>query len=145
MQINYSGWKKDFGSFDVNVFVDETKTDYEIRFKNGEVWKQCECFEKITADWNNDGDVYSRFGAWFEVFNKAGQSLGREFFTPVEMVRAIVDKEAVVIGLDEPVLKKKTLEDHIIQSERRAEAQEIERNRKMAALGIRHPGEPWAR
>ena len=145
MKVNYSGWKKDFGSFDVDVFLDETKTNYEIQFKNGEVWKQRDGFESVTADWNNDGDIYSRFGAWFEVFNKAGQSLGREFFTAVEMVRVVVDGKAVVKGLTVPELKKKTLEDRIIQSERRSEAQEIERNRKMAALGIRHPGEPWAR
>lgn len=145
MKVNYSGWKKGFGSFDVNVFVDDAKTDYEICFKNGEVWKQREGFEKLTADWNHDGEVYSRFGAWFEVFNKVGQSLGREFFSQVEMVRAVVDNDAVITGLNVPVLQKKTLEERIVNSEKRALAQEVERNRKMSALGIRNPGEPWAK
>lgn len=145
MKVNYSGWKKEFGSFDVNVLLDEYKTDYEIQFINGEVWQQCDRFKNVKADWNNDGDVYSRFGAWFETYDKKGQYRGREFFGVVDMVRVVVDKEAVVPGLDIPPLKRVTLEDNIIRSERRAEAQEIERNRKMAALGIRHPGEPWVK
>lgn len=163
MIVEYSGWTASHGTFHCNVFVDENKKDYELHLKNGEVMKQSTEFHFSTHDWNNDGDIYTQFGAFFVHTDEQGGHNGGVFWTPEDMVFAIVeayekekdgrrifDHEVVKIpGLEIPPLDKRpTLEDHIRdleRGERRKEAQEIERNRKMHQLGIRGPDEPWAK
>lgn len=151
MYVNYSGWTEKRGSFSCNVFIDETRQDYVLVYGNGFVAKQTTPFQSETADWNNDGDVYTQFGAWFE--SPFG---GGTFFTPEEMVQAAADsleKERFynnevkeVQGVTIPFSEHRPrLEDQIRQSENRAMHQDAERNRKMDTLGIRCPGEPWAR
>ena len=151
MYVNYSGWNKKDGQFSYDVFIDENKQDYAIVYHDGFVSRQTSPFSPVTADWNHDGDVYTKFGAWFS--SRFGT--GNNFFTPEEIVLELVEnrskerfyghdiKEVVGITLPEP--SKPRLSDAILNSELRAMNQEAERNRKMKALGIRRPGEPWAR
>lgn len=153
MYVNHSGWNIETGPFNYNIYVDENKTDHEIHFQDGTIAKQVTPFESRTEDWNHDGDVYEQFGAWFQ---RPGENRST-FWTPEELVMSIIEtmeenrspygpKVAFVKGIDVPAKDKRpTLEDKILQSERRLEAQEIERNRRMEALGIRPPNEPWAR
>lgn len=158
MRIEHSGWSQEHGPFRYFIEIDENKTDYELRFKNGSIAKQDGPFHHATHDWNCDGDVYTQFGAIFQYFDKNGEPDGRCFWTPEDMVSALVDAQEKpesrlsggdvisIPGIEIPERSKRpNLEDTIIRSERRSEAQEIERNRKMAALGIRHPDEPWAK
>ena len=91
MQVEYCGWNEEKGAFHCYVFVDENKKDYEIHYKNGMVAKQSGPFEMKTADWNNDGDVYTQFGAWFSCIDKNGEPAGSDFWTPVDMVSVLVD------------------------------------------------------
>ena len=76
MNVIYSGWTEKHGSFHCNVFVDEKKTDYEIHFSNGRVMKQNSAFDVEVHDWNNDGDVYGQFGAWFQEVDENGRFCG---------------------------------------------------------------------
>lgn len=157
MYVEYSGWKKGFGQFCSEIYLDENKTDYEILYKSGMLAKQTSSFREVTHDWNNDGDIYTQFGAWFDYFDKDGRRIGAEFLTPETMIRGLIDgkeqpeyrKDDCIIdisGVEIPKLKRReTLDEQILKSERRYEMAEIERYRKMAALGIRHPNEPWAR
>ena len=151
MYVDYSGWTEKYGYFSCKVFIDETKQDYALVYGDGTVAKQSTPFTFVTADWNHDGDVYTQFGAWFDIESGSG-----EFYCVEDLVRAAADaseKERFynneikqVIGITIPPPEKRpTLEDQIQQSENRAMHQEAEKNRKMDALGIRRPGEPWVR
>ena len=95
MIIENSGWSQERGFFNDKYFVDETKTDYEIHWKNGKVCKQQTPFKTITADWNNDSDIYSEFGANFE----SQWGVGREWWTPQNLLSLILDGEAVIKGI----------------------------------------------
>lgn len=95
MIIEHSGWKMDKGFFCDKYFVDENKTDYEIKWKNGRVCKQLTPFHSVTADWNCDGDVYESFGANFE--NK--WSTGRDWITPQTIVNWMLEGEITVEGI----------------------------------------------
>ena len=155
MKVNYSGWTQKTGFFHHDIFVDENRTDYAVHFANGDVARQNGKFETRTEDWNHDGDVYSMFGAFFQYIHSDGSISYGDFFTPEDLVRFAVDaldpdasgpKVAYVEGIEIPKEPRQpSLNDRILQSEARAMHQECERNRKMASLGIRHPGEPWAR
>lgn len=158
MYVNHSGWSEKHGSFSYDIFIDEKKTDYEIHFKNGQVYKQSGEFEWVTADWNCDGDVYAQFGATFNIWDKDGEpTSSREFLTPQDMVFGLVDGlfgdhreyENVMVsipGINLPAPEKRpSIDEQIRRSEKRSMAQEIERNRKMNSLGIRPPGEPWVK
>ena len=151
MYVSYSGWTEKHGSFFSNIFIDEKRQDYALVYGNGFVAKQTTPFQSVTADWNNDGDVYTQFGAWFQ--SPFG---GNTFYTPEEMVQAAADSLAKerfysnevkeVRGVTIPLPEHRPrLEDRIRQTENRVMQQETERNRKMDALGVRRPGEPWAR
>lgn len=151
MYVNHSGWSQEYGSFNYNIFVDDKKTDYEIVYADGKTCKQASPFDYVTADWNCDNDVYTQFGAYFE-----GRYAGRNFWTVEELVSVCieaVDKEHLcgsdvkeVKGIVIPSKDKRpSLDESIRQSEQRLANQEAERNRKMDMLGIRRPGEPWAR
>ena len=153
MEVQYAGWSKKYGSFDCSIFVDENKEDHEIRFSNGHVLRQSSPFQMVTADWNHDGDVYTQFGAWFRD-SDTGRS---EFWAVVSLVRAAADlvREdyapygnhiVAVSGINVPLPKDRPpLEKRLRETEARALARDIERNRTMNFLGIRRPGEPWAR
>ena len=157
MQVEYSGWTQEHGSFHCDIFIDESRIDYELHYKSGVVARQKTPFEVVTADWNHDGDIYPQFGAWFESVLGSQITSGGSFWTPEDMVRAVADAndpntrqygDHVIAspGIEIPAPEKRaSLEDKILRSERRSEAQEIERNRRMNALGIRPPDEPWAR
>ena len=147
MYVNHSGWNTEYGSFSYNIFVDEKREDYEIHYKNGTVDKQDGPFQEVTADWNNDDDVYTQFGAWFREANGRGS-----FWTPEQLVQALVDSMegsshvSHIPGITLPARDKRpSLEDTIAQSERRAAAQDADRNRKMDMLGIRPPNDPWVK
>ena len=153
MYVNHSGWSQKYGSFNYNIYVDENKTDYELVYGDGSIAKQQSPFEYVTADWNHDGDVYTQFGAWF---GKPGGS-SSEFITPENMVSAILHARELtwtpygnelidVRGIEVPPPDKRpSLDDTLRKTELRALHQDIDCNRKMNALGIRPPGEPWAR
>ncbi len=158
MLVNHSGRNERYGPFSYNVFVDEKRTDYEVRFASGKTLKQRTPFENFTYDWNNDGDVYEQFGAFFDLYDQKGEFVQRwGFWTPEDMVFALIEgmdeykrqREDVVVSITGIQLpspdKRPGIDAQIRQSEQRAMAQEVERNRKMAALGIRGPGEPWAK
>lgn len=153
MYVNHSGWSEDIGSFSYDIYMDESKTDYEIHYADGSVDRQVTPFEAVTNDWNNDGDVYTMFGAYFE-----HDSTGwRQFMTPESMVMLLLasrfDPHRVngplateIPGIDIPDRDKRPkLEQTIQESERRAFHRDAERNRKMDMLGIRPPNEPWVR
>ena len=157
MKVNHSGWTEQSGAFDYDVFIDENKTDYELHYKNGMIARQSSPFQEETRDWNHDDDVYTQFGAWFSCYDPDGSFSGGSFWTPEDLVRAAVDcsdpakirygnQVIAVPGIEVPRPDQRPkLDTRIAQNERRAMAQDIERNRKMNALGIRPPNEPWAR
>ncbi len=157
MKVNHSGWNETQGFYNYDIDFDETRCDYEIHYKNGGISKQNGPFENHTADWNNDGDVYTQFCAFFDYYDADGSRNGGDAWTPVDLVTAALDAQDLtanrggysvikVVGVDiPPVHKRESLDERIIQSEKRAFHQEIELNQKMNALGIRPPGEPWAR
>lgn len=157
MQVEYSGWTAERGPFRHMIYVDENKKDYAIHFSSGTVARQSSAFENHTADWNNDGDVYTMFGAWFDYLDKDGSRNGGAFHTPEDLVRFAVEAAdpeqrsygtyaTKVEGIEfPPPDRRSSLNDRIAQSENRAMQQEAERNRKMDMLGVRRPGEPWAR
>lgn len=153
MYVNHSGWSAETGAFSYDIYIDENKKDYEIRYKDGSVDRQITPFEAVTNDWNNDGDVYTMFGAYFE-----HDSTGwRQFMTPENMVMLLLnsrfDPRSVcgplvteIPGIEIPDRDKRPkLEQTIQDSERRVLNRDAECNRKMDALGIRPSDEPWAR
>jgi hypothetical protein len=94
MIIENSGWSQQRGWFCDKYFIDETKTDHEIHWKNGKICKQ-ECpFQIVEADWNCDGDVYEEFGANFE-----GYYHGREWHTPHGLLDLMLEGEATIPGI----------------------------------------------
>ena len=157
MQVTHSGWNEKDGLFHYNIYINEAKTDYEIYYRNGMIAKQSTPFQEETHDWNHDGDVYSQFGAWFNCFEKDGSPAGSSFWTPESMVHVLIDamddtkqhygNEVLSIpGITLPERgKRPNLNDSIHRTEARSMAQDAERNRKMKMLGIRMPGEPWAK
>lgn len=100
--VNIAGWSKDLGAYNIDIPFDETREDYEVRFKDGSVSKQEGPFAEESHDWNNDGDIYPCYGAWFR-----GQDGRGEYLTPEIMVRLVMDSEAVVSGLDNPLASLK--------------------------------------
>ena len=96
MQLEHSGWSKDRGYFCDKYFFDETRTDHEIRWKDGKVCKQLMPFQIVEADWNCDGDVYEEFGA-----NFSGKYSGREWWTPQNLLSLVLDDAAEVPGIKE--------------------------------------------
>jgi len=163
VNVTYSGWTSEHGSFHCDIYIDENKTDYEIHFGDGSVMYQSTPFHSVTADWNHDDDIYTEFGAFFNHKNEKGEFTHGSFWTPAEMVRAVADaveklsegrqvysNEVIRIpGIEIPMPEKRpSLENHLRnleREERRKDYQDIERNRKMSSLGIRGPGEPWAK
>ncbi len=155
MLVNHSGWNIEHGYFNYNIFVDENKTDYEIRFKSGKFARQIKPFEELTMDWNHDGDTYALFGAYFRNYDRNGSPESVDFWTPEDMIRGLLgdsftyDKIISIPGIELPAPEKRynrpSLDEQIYSSEKRAMAQDIERNRKMNSLGYRPYNEPWAR
>ena len=96
--INVSGWRKGYGPYSLNLPFNEQRIDYEINFKDGTLYTQAGPFATETHDWNNDGDVYSQFGAWF--LSQDGRG---EFFTPVDMLRLVQENQAKIPGLSDPL------------------------------------------
>lgn len=153
MLVNHSGWSEDIGSYSYNVYIDENRTDYEIHYADSSTDRQITPFEAVTNDWNNDGDVYTMFGAYFE-----HDSTGwRQFMTPASMVMLLLDSRfdphrvsgllvTDIPGIEIPDRDKRPkLEQTIQDSERRALNKEAECNRKMDALGSCPPNKPWVR
>ena len=93
MKLEHSGWSQERGWYCDKYFIDETKTDHEIHWKDGRICKQLTPFEDVERDWNYDGDVYSEFGAMFE------GKYGREWWTPYHLLSLMVDDEANVPGI----------------------------------------------
>ena len=158
MWVEHSGWNIEHGAFNYKVLVDENRKDYELKFGDGSVSKQAGPFEALTRDWNNDGDVYTQFGAWFTHFDRNGKEDGGEFWTPEQMIRCYVEglapdsteypcnKIISIPGIEIPTKDKRpSLDDKLKQNEKRTMYQEIEKNKKMNALGIRPSNDPWAR
>lgn len=98
LTINVSGWRRGYGPYSLNLPFDEKKTDYEVRFEDGTHYIQESPFQDEAHDWNNDGDVYPQFGAWFR-----GDSGRGEFLTPVDMLRLVQEGRAEVVGLADPL------------------------------------------
>lgn len=94
MIVEHSGWEINKRTFCDKYFVDETKINYEIHWKNGSVSKQVYPFKSVTRDWNNDDDIYTLFVAGFE-----GQYGGIDWWTPQQLVGLIVSDEATVSGI----------------------------------------------
>lgn len=157
MYVEHSGWNNERGFFCDKIYFNENKLDFTIEFNNGTVLKQTSAFMEHTADWNCDGDIYSMYGAWFhEVDSKGNYSMG-EFWTPEQMVTAVIEAQdpdrpkygnyvKSISGICIPSNNKSlSLDEQIKQSERRALNQEAEHNRKMDSLSTRSPNDPWAR
>ena len=94
MIIEHSGWSQEQGWFCDKYSIDTTRTDHEIHWKNGRVCKQESEFKNLTADFNNDGDVYVEFGCWFE-----SVYAGREWWTPQNLLSLILEGEATIEGI----------------------------------------------
>lgn len=97
MNVNYSGYKEGYGLFNFNIPVDETRTDYEIHTKQGHYYKQSTPFQHFTYDWNNDGDVYTMFGAFFDCEGRG------EFFSVEDLVSLVVHDGAQIPGIHDPL------------------------------------------
>ena len=97
MQLTHEGWSQERGWFQDRYNIDTTRTDHEIHWKNGNICKQTSPFNTVTADWNNDDDVYSEFGAIFE--GKWG--FGRDWYTPQGLLELVLKGEATVPGIKE--------------------------------------------
>ena len=94
MIIEHSGWSIDKGFFTEKYFVDENKSNYKIRWKNGDVCKQVTPFKNITRDWNYDGDVYTDFVAGFE--SRYG---GVDYWSPSNLVSEMLEGNITVDGI----------------------------------------------
>ena len=158
MLINHSGWSEKYGSFNYNILFNEKRTDFEIRFESGQSLRQCSEFQHVTADWNCDGDIYTEFGANFTRFDKDGTPrAGREFWTPTDLIVELIDglygddfpsrdRMISISGVNVPPPNKRpSLEDQVARTMRQDMGRDVDRNRRMNALGIRSPEEPWAR
>lgn len=152
MNVRYDGWSEKYGSFHYNIPFDETRTDFEVRFKSGQILRQCSAFQRVTADWNCDGDVYSEFGANFERYDLDGSlRSGREFWTPNDLVAELIDglygdewptrdRVVSISGLTVyPPQVMPDLREQIARSELQRMSIDVEKNKKMNALGIHHP------
>lgn len=95
MIIENAGWSEQRDWYCDKYYVDENKTDYEIKFRNGFVSRQVKPFQDVTMDWNHDGDVYSLFVGGFQ--DKSGQ--GFNWWQPTELVRMIIDGDAEIDGI----------------------------------------------
>ena len=94
MRLEHSGWSQERGWFCDKYEIDTTRTDHEIHWKNGKICKQETPFRFVTADWNNDNDIYEEFGAAFE-----SKYAGRDFYTPHDLLDLIIEGEATVPGI----------------------------------------------
>ena len=94
MIIEHSGWSQERGWFCDKYNLDTTRTDHEIHWKNGKICKQTNPFQSITADFNNDGDIYTEFGCWFE-----SVYAGREWWTPQSLLSLVLEGEATINGI----------------------------------------------
>ena len=94
MQLTHEGWSQERGWFCDKYNIDTTRTDHEIHWKNGKVCKQLLPFQVVEADWNNDGEIYTEFGATFE--SRYG---GREWWTPQNLLSLMLDGEAEIPGI----------------------------------------------
>ena len=95
MILEHSGWEVNRGFYTDKYYFDETKTGHKIHWRNGAVCRQQSSFEMVTADWNNDGDVYSEFGANFD----SQWGAGREWWTPQNLLGIMLDGEATIPGI----------------------------------------------
>ncbi len=74
-------------------FIDENKSDYEIRFSNGDVYVQDGPFHIESADWNNDGYFYDCFGAAFRCGNS------KQFYELHDLADLIDEGKATIDGI----------------------------------------------
>lgn len=93
MQLEHSGWSQERGFFCDKYGIDTTRTDHEIHWKDGDVYKQITPFKTVERDWNCDGDVYSEFGAIFE------GRYGNEWRTPQHLLSLMLEGEAEIPGI----------------------------------------------
>lgn len=114
LEINVLGWHHACGSYNLTIPFNDIKTYYEIRYNDGTVLKQTQPFETVVHDWNNDGDVYPQYGAWFH-----DQSGYGEFLTPVDMIRLVIDEKATIPDISDPLAAHK--------AQAKAKAEEAER------------------
>ena len=117
LTINVSGWRKGYGPYSLNLPFDEHRKDYEIQFKDGTRCAQETPFQTEAHDWNNDGDIYPQHGAWFRDQDGRG-----EFFTPVVMLRLVIDEEAEIPGLLDPLA---AIKGYVKAQEEEREAREL--------------------
>ncbi len=96
MQLTHEGWSQERGWFQDKYNIDTTRTDHEIHWKNGKVCKQESPFIVVDADWNNDGEIYTEFGATFE-----SPYAGREWHTPQGLLSLMLEGEATIPGIKE--------------------------------------------
>lgn len=115
LRINISGWNHAAGLFSIHVSFDDQRSDWSIIQASGRELKQVTGFESIVRDWNNDGDVYERYGAFFE------SPLGREFLTPEDMVQLVIDEKAIIPGLPDPLASVKEQAQTMGRDEREGE------------------------
>ena len=94
MQLIHEGWSQERGWFQDKYNIDTTRTDHEIHWKNGQVCKQTSPFIVVDADWNNDGEIYTEFGATFE-----GKYAGRDWYTPQGLLDLVLEGEVTVPGI----------------------------------------------
>lgn len=149
MNVEYSGWKESTGFFCYKIEVDELKLDYELHYASGKVATQNGPFQAVSADWNYDGDIYTQFGAWFQLVDENGRFESGKFWTPEQMVGALIDARdetethygdyvVSIPGIELPFLEKRpSLDEQIERSERRVLAGGDEVPGKKQSSGIR--------
>ena len=116
MKIHHQGWNEIVGTFNCDVTVDVTKTDYQIFFPDGSVSHQQTPFEELTADWDQNGKPYSKIGAFFDCGGEEN-----EFFTPLELASLALNGYADIPGLQIED-RHPALDDRIRAASRRATA-----------------------
>ena len=69
IEVEHSGYSEARGMYCDLYYINPKKTDYEIHFPDGDIYRQNSEFHARTEDWNHDGDIYEQFGAYFEILS----------------------------------------------------------------------------
>lgn len=93
MKIHHQGWNDAIGAFNCDVTLDERRSDHEIHFPHGVIFRQATPFLQHELDWDQTGEPYPKLGAFFDC---AGSL---EFFTPLELASLALQGHGLIPGL----------------------------------------------
>lgn len=93
MKIHHQGWNETAGAFNRDVTINEERSDHEICFPDGTVFRQQTPFETMPLDLSQPEAPSPVFGAFFS------HNGVREFFTPLDLASLVLNGYAVIPGL----------------------------------------------